>query len=186
MIILTFRVSFISSRFLINYSKPSVIYCTPGFLALCRLWFLLSKNPLPHWLLPTKGEVGRECFQFNCEWQNRWSFPAASGERLELSHLWITSPNDQIHGCFSGVLVYLGNFPLAFMDGAKDLFYCFAFGIRSWLRIIPSALISAFVSLSMKSSDIINYTQKCEGSTELCKWKMPSEACYSTVCVTWY
>lgn len=135
MIILTFRVSFISSRFLISYSKPSVIYCTPGLLALCRHWFLLSKNPLPHWLLPSKGEVGRECFQFNCEWQNRWSFPAASGERLELSHLWISSPNIQIHGRFSGVLVYLGNFPLAFMAGAKDLFYCFAFWIRSWFRI---------------------------------------------------
>lgn len=105
-------VSFISSRFLISYSKPSMIYCTPGFSALCRHWFLLSKNPLPHWLLPSNGEAGRECFQFNCEGQNRWSFPAASGERLELSYLWIPSSNIQIHGCFLGVLVYLQNFPL--------------------------------------------------------------------------
>lgn len=171
MIILTFRVSFISSRFLISYSKPSMIYCTPGFSALCRHWFLLSKNPLPHWLLPSNGEAGRECFQFNCEGQNRWSFPAASGERLELSYLWIPSPSIQIHGCFLGVLVYLRNFPLAFTDGAKDLFYCFAFWIRSWLRIIPSALISASVSSSMKSGNDFNHTQKCEGSTGLYKWK---------------
>lgn len=39
------------------------------------------------------------------------------------------------------------------------------------VRIIPSALISASVSSSMKSGNDFNHTQKCEGSTGLCKWK---------------
>lgn len=49
-------------------------------------------------------------------------------------------------------------------------FIVLLFGLEVDLEFIPSALISASVSSSVKSGDVvIDYTQKCEGSTELCK-----------------